>query len=79
MRQDASGHDAAEAVDDSGEMVAALRLLPRRQREVIVLRYYADLDVDEIAGTLRISQSGVRATMSRALAVLAHAIEEAER
>jgi len=60
-------------------MVAALRLLRRPQREVIVLRYYADLDVDEIARTLRISQSRVRATMSRALAALAHAKEEAER
>jgi RNA polymerase sigma factor (sigma-70 family) len=36
---DASAPDAASAADDRGEMAAALRLLPRRQREVLVLRY----------------------------------------
>jgi RNA polymerase sigma-70 factor (sigma-E family) len=66
--------DAASAADDRGEMAAALRLLPRRQREVLVLRYYLDLDMDEIAGTLRISPSAVRATNTRGLAALARAL-----
>jgi RNA polymerase sigma-70 factor (sigma-E family) len=78
-RQDPGADLAADEVDASGEMVAALRQLPSRQREVIVLRYYADLDVPEIARTLRISQSGVRATMSRGLAALARLIEEGGR
>jgi RNA polymerase sigma-70 factor (sigma-E family) len=68
------GEDPASAADDRGEMAAALRLLPRRQREVLVLRYYLDLDVAEIAGTLRISPSAVRATNSRGLAALARAL-----
>jgi len=72
----ASVLDAASATDDRGEMAAALRLLPRRQREVLVLRYYLDLDVAAIAGTLRISPSAVRSTNTRGLAALAKALGE---
>ena len=75
---DTTSPDAASAADDRGEMTAALRSLPRRQREVLVLRYYLDLDVAEIAGTLRISPSAVRATNTRALAALARALGEDE-
>jgi RNA polymerase sigma factor (sigma-70 family) len=52
---------------------------PRRQREVIVLRYYADLDVAEIAATLRITPGAVRATTSRALAALARSVGRTDR
>jgi RNA polymerase sigma-70 factor (sigma-E family) len=69
------GAPDAEA-DDRGELAAALRLLPRRQREVLVLRYYLDLDVAEIAGTLRIAPSSVRAANTRGLAALARALGE---
>jgi DNA-directed RNA polymerase specialized sigma24 family protein len=41
-----------------------------------VLRYYLDLDVAEIAGTLRISPSAVRSTNTRGLAALARALGE---
>lgn len=68
--------DAASAIGDRGELAAALRLLPRRQREVLVLRYYADLSVAEIAETLRITPSTVRACSSRGLAALADALRE---
>ncbi len=74
---DARSVDTA-ATDDRGEMTAALRSLPRRQREVLVLRYYLDLDVAEIAGTLRISPSAVRSTNTRGLAALARALGEDE-
>jgi len=70
--------DAASAADDRGEIAAALRRLPRRQREVLVLRYYLDLDVAEIAGTLRIGRSSVRAAAARGLAALARALGEDE-
>jgi DNA-directed RNA polymerase specialized sigma24 family protein len=49
---------------------------PGGQREVLVLRYYLDLDVAEIAGTLRIRPSTVRATATRGLAALARALGE---
>jgi RNA polymerase sigma-70 factor (sigma-E family) len=70
------GRDPAAAVADTTQVMAALRLLTRRQREVVVLRYYADQDVAEIAETLRISPGAVRAVMNRALAVLGRALEE---
>jgi RNA polymerase sigma-70 factor (sigma-E family) len=72
---DATAADTAVA-DDRGEMAAALRLLPRRQREVLVLRYYLDLDVAEIAETLGISPSAVRSTNTRGLAALAEELGE---
>src|SRR5262245_48958469 len=54
------GADAAAAAADRGALAAALRKLPRRQREALVLRYYCDLDVAEIARILRIGPSSVR-------------------
>ena len=73
-----AGHAPGEpsAIGDRGELAAALRLLPRRQREVLVLRYYADLNVAEVAETLRIAPSTVRACTSRGLAALALALRE---
>ena len=70
------GPDAASAADDRSELAGALRRLPRRQREVLVLRYYLDLDVAEIADTLRIAPSSVRAANARGLAALARALGE---
>ncbi len=75
-RQEAGRPDSALASDDRSEMAAALRLLPRRQREVLVLRYYADLDIAEIAETLHITPSAVRASSSRGLVALARALRE---
>ena len=49
------------------------------QREVLVLRYYADLDVAEVAATLRIGPSTVRSTTTRGLAALARLLQEADR
>jgi len=71
--------DTAAAAADRGVLVAALRELPRRQREVLVLHYYCDLDVAEIAAMLRIGRSTVRSTMSRGLAALAQAVREGDR
>jgi len=59
--------------------MAALRSLPPRQREVLVLRYYADLDVGEVAQILRIGPGTVRSAAARGLAGLARAIEERDR
>ena len=76
---DASVPDAAAATADRGQLADALRQLPRRQREVLVLRYYADLSVAEIAETLGISPSNARACVSRGLAALAALIGEEKR
>ena len=71
---DTASPDAASAADDRGEMTAALRSLPRRQREVLALRYYLDMSVADTAATLRIGEGAVRSTASRGLAALARAL-----
>jgi RNA polymerase sigma-70 factor (sigma-E family) len=71
-----SASEAQTAVLERSELMAALLALPRRQREVLVLRYYADLDVAEVAATLRIGPSAVRSTAARGLAALGRALQE---
>jgi RNA polymerase sigma-70 factor (sigma-E family) len=51
-------------------VLAALRALPRRQREVLVLRYYLDLSEAEIADTLGISRGAVKSHASRGATAL---------
>jgi RNA polymerase sigma-70 factor (sigma-E family) len=73
----AAGADATAG--EHSDLMAALLELPRRQREVLVLRYFADLDVAEVAATLRIGPSTVRSTTTRGLAALARALRETEQ
>jgi RNA polymerase sigma-70 factor (sigma-E family) len=53
----------------------AMKDLSRRQREVLVLRFYLDLADPEIAGTLGVSRSTVSSTISRALTALGACLE----
>ena len=57
------------------QVVAALRSLPRRQREVLVLRYWSELSEAEIATTLGISRGTVKSTAARGLAALEQRLE----
>jgi RNA polymerase sigma-70 factor (sigma-E family) len=67
-------HDATaparqgEGVDVT--LLAALRRLPERQREVIALRVFLDLDIDTTARQLGIAPGTVRAHLARAVAAL---------
>jgi RNA polymerase sigma-70 factor (sigma-E family) len=56
-------------------LVAALERLPRRQREVLTLRYYLDLSEAQIADTLSISAGSVKAHAHRGLAALRSDVE----
>ncbi|MEO3749601.1 SigE family RNA polymerase sigma factor [Streptomyces sp. B6B3] len=56
-------------------VLAALRRLTQRQREVLVLRYWSDLSEAEIADTLGLSPGTVKSTASRALAALRRHLE----
>jgi RNA polymerase sigma factor (sigma-70 family) len=70
---------AEAAVIDSEErrsVLAAVARLPRRQREVLALRYYLDLPDSEIAAMLKISRGTVSSTASRAVAALASQLQE---
>ncbi len=66
-----SAEDHATHREDVGEVVDALRGLPRRQRDCVVLRYYLDLGVDEIATTLGVSRNSVKTHLTRGLKNLA--------
>jgi len=52
----------------------ALATLPRRQREVAVLRYYLQLDTREVASVLGLNEGTVKSTLFRARAALAVAL-----
>jgi RNA polymerase sigma-70 factor (sigma-E family) len=53
------------------EVISALRRLPQRQREVLVLRYWAELREADIARTLGISVGAVKSSASRGRAAMA--------
>jgi len=61
-----SAEESALAVVQRSSLLAALRALPARQREVVVLRYYADLSEAQIAAAMGISRGAVKAHASRA-------------
>jgi RNA polymerase sigma-70 factor (sigma-E family) len=69
-----AGHDAAAPADSSGgvdpALIAALRRLPTRQREVLALRIFLDLDTETTASVLRIAPGTVTAHLSRAVTSL---------
>jgi RNA polymerase sigma factor (sigma-70 family) len=56
----------------SAAMLTALRRLPARQREVIALRVFLDLDIETIARQLGIAPATARVHLARAVAALRH-------
>ena len=67
--------DSVVAADDEAGVVEALRDLPRRQRDCLVLRFYLDLTEREIGETLRISPNSVKTHCRRGMAALERALE----
>lgn len=70
-----SDRDEPAARDDDGaidrvDLVRVLRAMPRRQRQVVVLRYLADLSELDTAAELGISIGAVKKHASRGLAAL---------
>jgi RNA polymerase sigma factor (sigma-70 family) len=59
-------------------VVRGLRALPRRHREVLVLRYYLECSVEETAGLLGISTGSVKAYASRGFQQLKALVDEEE-
>lgn len=72
-----SAEAAALSREERREVVRALRRLPDRQREVLVLRYYLDLTDEQIADDLGITPSTIRSTRHRALVSLERLLTEA--
>jgi RNA polymerase sigma-70 factor (sigma-E family) len=56
--------------DEHRAALAAVKRLPRHQREVLVLRYWSGLSEREIAAALGISPGSVKSAASRGLAAL---------
>lgn len=70
--------DAWQGVETfvSSELVQALRRLPPRQREIVVLRYYVDLSQRETAVLLGVSEGTVKSESSKGLHRLRPMLEE---
>lgn len=66
-----SADSGAVRTAERTRMLAAIDTLPQRQREAVVLRYYEDLPVAEIAHTLGTTPSAISSALTRALDTLA--------
>jgi RNA polymerase sigma-70 factor (sigma-E family) len=66
---EAADHDVLLREEHRAALVA-VRELPRRQQEVLVLRYWSGLSEKEIAATLGISAGSVKSAASRGMAAL---------
>jgi RNA polymerase sigma-70 factor (sigma-E family) len=64
--------------EEHREVLAAIRRLPTRQREVILLRYWSELSESETAATLGISIGAVKSNASRGRDAIAGMLEGAK-
>lgn len=70
-----SAESSALLRDDQRALVSALRQLPSRQREALVLRHWLGLKEGEIADTMGISPGSVKTHTARGIAALTQAME----
>ena len=70
-----SAEQGAISLLERSAVIAALRTLPPRQREALVLKYYADLSEAQIAATMGISQGAVKSHTARGMASLRTVLE----
>jgi len=70
-----SAEEGAVELLERSAVVAALRTLPPRQREALVLRYYGDLSETQIAQTMGISPGAVKSHTARAMSSLRGLLE----
>ena len=74
-----AGESAEAAVligEEHQQVLAAIRTLPSRQREALVLRFYLDLSEEETARAMGISRGTVKSATSRAVAALGRLLKE---
>jgi len=73
-----AGSAEAEAMlgEAHREVLAALRRLPQRQREAVVLRYYLDMTEDQAAQAMGVARGTVKSATSRGLSALARMLKE---
>ena len=71
-----SAEELAMLSEEHREVLTAIRALPARQREALVLRYYLDMSEADTAAAMGISVGTVKSATSRALAALAATLRE---
>ena len=71
-----SAEESALIGEANREVMAALRALPTRQREAVVLRYYLDLNEEQAAQAMNVSRGTVKSATSRGRAALARMLKE---
>jgi len=62
--------------EEHRQVLAAIRALPDRQREALVLRFYLDMSEEEAARAMGISRGTVKSATSRAVAALGRMLKE---
>ena len=70
-----SAEQGAIALLERSAVVTALRTLPLRQREALVLRFYGDLSEAQIAAAMGISKGAVKSHTARAMTALRGVLE----
>lgn len=70
-----SAESGAVNAETYAEILAAVRELPARQREALVLRYYLDLSEAQAAEVMGVSAGAVKSHTARALAALRREME----
>jgi RNA polymerase sigma-70 factor (sigma-E family) len=70
-----SAEQGALTLLERSAVISALRRLPPRQREALVLKYYADLSEAQIAATMGISRGAVKSHTARGMASLRTVLE----
>jgi RNA polymerase sigma-70 factor (sigma-E family) len=70
-----SAEHGAFALLERSAVVSALRKLPARQREALVLRYYGDMSEAQIASIMGISRGAVKSHTARAMSALRSVLE----
>jgi len=68
--REAAVEDVVVVADEHRHVLDALRELPHRQRDCVLLRYYDELGIDDIASTLGISRNSVKTHLTRGIRAL---------
>ena len=76
--RDATIADPAQVVVEHDAVWRMCAALPPQQRASVVLRYYEDLEYDEIAAILGVTAATVRSHVHRALAALRRELDDEE-
>ena len=74
--EQASVEDTVTLAEEHQQVIDALRTLPHRQRDCLILRYYDELGIDDIASTLGISRNSAKTHLTRGMRALESRLSE---